>query len=171
LESAAKRLEVVARKAAAVALVDDLFHQEQRALSDQFSQPLAQKIDTYLQCLFGAEARTVVAYEDDAFKGIRLVRSGQAGTCDFETLSVGAREQVAAAVRLAIAELLAAGHDGTLPVVFDDAFAYSDPERVAALQRMLELGASRGLQMIVLTCNPSDYAALGARQTILTPAG
>lgn len=171
LESAAKRLEVVSRRAAAVALVDDLFHQEQRALSDQFSQPLARKIDAYLQCLFGAEARTAVVFEDDAFKGIRLVRSGQAGTCDFETLSVGAREQVAAAVRLAIAELLAAGHDGTLPVVFDDAFAYSDPDRVAALQRMLELGASRGLQMIVLTCNPSDYAALGARQTILTAVG
>jgi DNA repair exonuclease SbcCD ATPase subunit len=170
-ESAAKRLDVVGRKAAAIALVDDLFHQEQRALSDQFSQPLAGKIDAYLQCLFGSEARTAVVFEDDAFKGIRLVRSGQGGTCDFETLSVGAREQVAAAVRLAIAELLAAGHDGSLPVVFDDAFAYSDPERVAALQRMLELGASRGLQMIVLTCNPSDYAAFGARQTILTPAG
>ena len=70
---------------------------------------------------------------------------------------------MAAAVRLAIAELLAADHDGTLPIVFDDAFAYSDPQRVRALQRMLDLGASRGLQVIVLTCNPADYAgwALG----------
>jgi len=55
-------------------------------------------------------------------------------------------------------------------VVFDDAFAYSDPERVVSLQRMLDLGAERGLQIIILTCNPADYAALGARQVLLRPA-
>ncbi|MBN1629150.1 MAG: hypothetical protein JW990_05265, partial [Thermoleophilia bacterium] len=98
-------------------------------------------------------------------------RSAGEGAFSFEELSWGAREQVAGAVRLAIAELLAAEHDGTLPVVFDDAFAYSDPERVNTLQRMLDLAAVRGLQVIVLTCNPSDYAALGARQvTLARPA-
>lgn len=50
-----------------------------------------------------------------------------------------------------------------------DSFAFSDPNRVQNLQRMLDLAATRGLQVIVLTCNPSDYAALGARQTILSP--
>jgi hypothetical protein len=80
----------------------------------------------------------------------------------FDSLSGGAREQVAAAVRLAMAEVLACDYDGCLPVVFDDAFAYSDPDRVNQLQRMLDLAANRGLQVIVLTCNPSDYAALGA---------
>ena len=70
---------------------------------------------------------------------------------------------MAAAVRLAMAEVLAADHEGCLPVVFDDAFAYSDPDRVNQLQRMLDLAATRGLQIIVLTCNPADYAALGAR--------
>ncbi|MCZ7664815.1 MAG: hypothetical protein M5U22_18685 [Thermoleophilia bacterium] len=52
-------------------------------------------------------------------------------------------------------------------MVFDDSFAYSDPERVQTLQRMLDLGASRGLQIIVLTCNPSDYSALRACQVNL----
>ena len=66
-----------------------------------------------------------------------------------------------------MAEVLAADHNGCLPIVFDDAFAYSDPERVQILQRMLDLAASRKLQIIVLTCNPSDYAALGASQTLL----
>jgi len=32
---------------------------------------------------------------------------------------------------------------------------------------MLDLGASHKLQIIVLTCNPSDYAALGASQILL----
>ena len=75
---------------------------------------------------------------------------------------------MAAAVRLAAAELLSADHDGCLPLVFDDAFAYSDPDRVRTLQRMLDLGAAHGLQIIVVTCNPADYASLGARQVILS---
>jgi len=45
----------------------------------------------------------------------------------------GAMEQVAPAVRLAIAELFASDHDGCLTEVFDAAFASSDPERLHAL--------------------------------------
>ena len=164
LEAATEHLKAVSRKAKAIALVDSLFKEEQRALADQFSQPLAKKISGYLQCLFGPDAKAVVTFEDNTFKSIRLVRPAQDEASSFESLSGGTREQVAAAVRLAIAELLAVDHDNSLPIVFDDAFAYSDPERVNALQRMLDFGASRGLQIIVLTCNPSDYAALGARQ-------
>ena len=80
----------------------------------------------------------------------------------FDALSGGAKEQVAAATRLALAEVLAQDHGGCLPVVFDDAFAYSDPDRVQTLQRMLDLAVARGLQVIVLTCTPSDYSGLGA---------
>jgi hypothetical protein len=32
---------------------------------------------------------------------------------------------------------------------------------------MLDLAAANGLQLIILSCNPSDYAALGARQVFL----
>jgi len=166
LESATEHREAVDLKARAIALIDDLFQKAQHTLADRFSQPLAQRITTYLQCLFGPDARAVVRLEDNTL-GIQLVRSARDGAMSFDALSGGAREQVAAAVRLAIAELLAADHDGSLPIVFDDAFAYSDPDRVNMLQRMLDLGASRGLQIVVLTCNPSDYAALGASQIIL----
>lgn len=167
LETAAGRLAGIERKAKAVALVDSLFQQEQRALADRFSRPLAEKIDGYLHSLFGRDAQAIVSFEDNSFKSIELVRSADAGATSFASLSGGTREQVAAAVRLAIAELLAEDHDGSLPVVFDDAFAYSDPERVNTLQRMLDRGAANGLQIIVLTCNPSDYAALGAKQVAL----
>jgi hypothetical protein len=66
-----------------------------------------------------------------------------------------------------MAEVLAADYDGCLPVIFDDAFAFSDPERVIQLQRMLDLAAARGLQVIVLSCNPTDYAGLGAKTVAL----
>ncbi|HCN78449.1 MAG TPA: hypothetical protein DIT13_14805, partial [Verrucomicrobiales bacterium] len=92
---------------------------------------------------------------------------GSAAAIGFDQLSGGAREQVAAAFRLAMAEILAQAHDGCLPVVFDDAFAYSDPERVRRLQAMLDLAARRGLQIILLTCAPGDYALLGAREVTL----
>jgi ABC-type thiamine transport system ATPase subunit len=70
-------------------------------------------------------------------------------------------------MRLAIAEVLVSSHDDCLPLVFDDAFAYSDPERVQILQRMLDHAAVRGIQIIVLTCNPSDYWTLGAKTVTL----
>jgi len=170
LAAANAHLAAVRRKAQAIALVNRLFQDEQRALADRFSQPLAHKISGYLQSLFGADAEAVVRFEDNRLQGIQLVRSAQHAAEPFDVLSGGTREQVAAAVRLAIAELLSADHGNVLPVVFDDAFAYADPERVQTLQRMLDLGASRGLQIIVLSCNPADYAALGARQVSLKPA-
>jgi uncharacterized protein YhaN len=166
--SAEEYVLAVTRKAQAIALVDALFQQEQQALADRFSQPLAEKIGDYLKRLFGPEARAVVSFEDNVFKSIQLVRAASGGSLSFDSLSGGTREQVAAAVRLAIAELLATDHDGSLPIVFDDAFAYSDPDRVNTMQRMLDLGASRGLQVIVLSCNPSDYAGLGARSVMIS---
>ncbi|MFO1490602.1 MAG: hypothetical protein U1F87_06755 [Kiritimatiellia bacterium] len=103
-----------------------------------------------------------IALKETRFEGFSLYRPGFGdGAFDFETLSGGTREQTAAAVRLAMAEVLSEAHGGCLPVVFDDAFAYSDSTRVNQLPGMLDLAARAGLQIIVLTCNPADYSALG----------
>lgn len=162
-EAAETRLIAARRRGEAVRLLDEMFREQQRDLADRFTQPLAETISGYLECLYGAGARAGVVFHDNAFTGLELTRAAGAGTAfRFETLSGGAREQFAAAVRLAVAEVLSAGFGGTLPVVFDDAFAYADPERVRTLQRMLDRAAERGLQVIVLSCNPGDYAGLGA---------
>ena len=168
--SASEHWSVVLRQSQAIALLHELFQEEQRKLAQQFTQPLADKISAYLQCIFGAGARAQVDREDNKFTGLRLFRPGFGNApFDFDTLSGGAKEQTAAAVRLAMAEVLAIDYDGCLPVVFDDAFAYSDPERVNQLQRMLDLAATRGLQVIVLTCNQADYASLGAKTIAIRP--
>jgi len=169
-QAAREHYRSVLRKTEAVKLLNLLFEEQQKVLADRFTQPLAERISDYLKGIFGPAARAVVAFEDGAFKGIQLVRPEHAGALSFDVLSGGTREQVAAAVRLAIAEVLAADHGDSLPVVFDDSFAFSDPNRVQNLQRMLDLAATRGLQVIVLTSNPSDYAALGARQSIFSPS-
>ena len=115
-------------------------------------------------------ARVNVRLENNTFAGLEFVRPEQgAGAFSFESLSAGTREQMAAAVRLAMAEVLAESSDNCLPVVFDDAFAFSDPDRVTTLQRMLDRAAAQGLQIIVLSCNPSDYATLGAKSILLAP--
>jgi uncharacterized protein YhaN len=111
-----------------------------------------------------------VVLTEGGIEQLELVRVGETAV-PFVGLSGGAREQTAAAVRLALAEILAADYDGCLPVVFDDAFAYADPERIESLQRMLDLGAVRGLQVIVLTCTPADYAGFGAREVRLGGVG
>jgi DNA repair exonuclease SbcCD ATPase subunit len=163
LRTAQDHLAHINRKSAAVRLLDQLFEEEQRALSERFTAPFADKISGYLRCLFGHGAAAAITLdEESSFTGLRLIRPTESAAVPFDSLSGGAREQVAAAVRLAMAEVLAANHGDCLPVVFDDAFAYSDPERVQTLQRMLDLAGSRGLQLIILTCNPADYAALGA---------
>lgn len=168
LEAAQTRLSTERRRAEAVRLLDKLFTEEQRSLATRFTQPLADRISGYLECLFGSRSRANVVLNDNEFQGLELVRpSHGGGAFGFDSLSGGTKEQVAAAMRLAMAEILSRGFGDCLPVVFDDAFAYSDPERVQTLQRMLDLAAERGLQVIVLTCAPSDYAALGAKQISL----
>jgi DNA repair exonuclease SbcCD ATPase subunit len=162
------RLVPAKRRAESVRLLNDLFTDAQRALAEQFTKPLADKISVYLQCLFGARGRVDLSIEENTFGDFSLVRDdADGGTCSFDALSGGTKEQVAAAVRLGIAEVLAEGHEGCLPVVLDEAFAYSDPERIQALQRMLDLAAHRGLQLIVLTNNLTDFAGLGAQQVVL----
>lgn len=168
LRNARSQSEREQQRAEAVRLLSELFQAEQRALAEQFTRPLAARISRYLECLFGPGARAEVTLEAQNFSGLHLIRPGHADEAyAFEYLSGGVREQLAAAVRLALAEVLAETHDGCLPVVFDDAFAYSDPDRVQVLQRMLDVAADRGLQIIVLSCNPADYATLGAKQVTL----
>jgi DNA repair exonuclease SbcCD ATPase subunit len=149
------------RRAKAIEKLHLLFSSSREAIDRSLVQPLADRISGYLQCLFGPGTEVRVNLSDTGIQGLDLIRPGDPAF-SFATLSGGAKEQVAAAARLALAEILAADHDGTLPILFDDAFAYTDPSRIQSLHRMLDLAATRGLQIIVLTCTPNDYSAFGA---------
>ena len=169
LESATERRNSIERRARAIKMLRDAFASEQQALSEQFSRPLAGAVSKYLQQIFGATARAGVAVEDGQIGNWTMTRTGE--TFAFDHLSGGTREQVAAAVRLAVAELLAPDHGGHLPIVFDDAFTNSDPDRIRNLQRMLDLAARSGLQVVLLTCDPEDYTELGASTVLLDRPG
>jgi len=155
------------KQASAIARLRDCFVQLSSDRSDQLAAPLRAKAEDYLAAMFGKGTRVSLALADDGegFSDLRVTRPGVASNSfSFSELSGGTQEQVAAAMRLAMAEILAGGSGGCLPIVFDDAFTNSDPERIGMLQRMLDHAATRGLQVIVLSCNPADYHMFGATE-------
>jgi uncharacterized protein YhaN len=149
-------------------LLRDLFKAAQADLSSRYSEPLARSLNRYLEPLLPAGASCQLHYESDAgFSGLQLQRGQE--RFSFGELSGGMREQLGTALRLSMADVLKAGHDDCLPLVFDDAFTNADPVRLARLQQMLALAGARGLQVIVLTCDPQAYTGLDGTTLNLAP--
>ena len=137
-------------------LLQQLFTEAQADLSSRYSEPLAQSISTFLRPLIPDGPVAQLSYDQSkGFGGLQLRRGGD--FYDFHQLSGGMKEQLAAALRLSMADVLKGSHDGCLPLVFDDAFTNSDPERVQIVKQMLGTAVDRGLQVILLTCDPGAY--------------
>jgi DNA repair exonuclease SbcCD ATPase subunit len=168
LRSREQHLEALRLQAEALRRLRDLFEEEQRSMASRLVEPFQERIRRYLGWILGPGADVRVELEGNGFGGLTLLRNeGFATRFGFDSLSGGTREQVAVAFRLAMAEVLAEDHDGCLPIVLDDAFAYSDPDRVKALQDMLFQATKQGLQVIVLTCTPRDYMGLSGAEILL----
>ena len=139
-------------------LLQQLFQDAQADLSSRYSEPLARAIGDYLKPLLPDGQATRLSYDQNkGLQGLQLKRGQE--FYDFESLSGGMREQLAAALRLSMADVLKEAHDGCLPLVFDDAFTNSDPERVDLVKHMLGAAVERGLQVILLTCDPAAYGS------------
>lgn len=156
LETATQEHRNFKRLTDAHKLLQKHFSDAQSELSSRYSEPLAQAISNYLRP-FGPQGPVAhLAYDHkNGFCGLALQRGSESYA--FSELSGGMREQLAAALRISMADVLKDGHDGSLPLVFDDAFTYSDPERIGFVKEMLGNAADRGLQVILLTCDPAAY--------------
>ncbi|MGC6483019.1 MAG: AAA family ATPase [Synechococcus sp.] len=135
----------------------DLFNSARSDLSSRYTTPLSNNIARYLTPLL-TQPDALCSLSYDAKNGLgdlRLQRDGL--TLPFANLSGGMKEQLNAALRLALADTLRAGHDGCLPVLFDDAFSNTDPERLQAVLSMLRKAADDGLQIVVLSCDGEPY--------------
>jgi uncharacterized protein YhaN len=156
LETAEVEHQQLLRVIDAHKLLKDAFDEAQADLSSRYSDPLASAIGDYLRPLVPDGQVARLDYDQNkGFQGLQL-RRGQ-DFYAFDTLSGGMREQLAAALRLSMADVLKGAHDGCLPLVFDDAFTNSDPERIDLVKRMLGTAVDRGLQVILLTCDPAAY--------------
>jgi uncharacterized protein YhaN len=168
LEAASTDYESIKRLTDAQKLLQQLFLEAQADLSSRYSEPLAQTIGSYLRPLVPDGPVAQLSYDQaKGFGGLQLRRGGE--FYDFQQLSGGMREQLAAALRLSMADVLKGSHDGCLPLIFDDAFTNSDPDRVQLVKTMLETATERGLQVILLTCDPTAYGAF-ADQVVDLPA-
>lgn len=159
LESRLDDQERLEKEAGMLTLLRRLLEEEQNAMATQYTAPLTERIGRYLAQVFPDTPQISLSY--DARSGFQQLRwrRGNEAAFGFDMLSTGAREQFAAALRVTMAEVLAEAYDGTLPVLFDDAFANSDPERQAGVYRMLQQAADQGLQVILLTCDPASYSS------------
>lgn len=176
-EIARRRHAEIEQRAQAVRRLRELFEKRRHEMADLVAAPLCKKAEEYLDSLFGSGSKVSIKKAGEKFEDLAVARRSVGGMpFDFDVLSGGTREQVGATWRLAMAEVLAAGDNGDvatadacLPMVFDDAFVNSDPQRIEAVQRVLYLASRRGLQIIVLSCNPKEYANFAARQFDLPP--
>lgn len=151
----------IERRIAALQLLQTLFLAAQDDLASRYGAPLTAALGPYLLALGqAADAPQMQLDPQLGFADLLLRQDGE--SFGFERLSGGMREQLASALRLALAEVLLPAYDGCLPLVFDDAFTNTDPQRLALIKQMLALGVSRGVQVILLTCTPADYLELTA---------
>ena len=156
LEAAEAESERIHQQADAWALLQRLLHQARREIAERYSEPLGQAIGRYLTDLGPTQQQVSLGFDPKAGFGELQLQQGE--QCfDFAELSGGMREQLAAALRLAMAEVLQPAYDNSLPLVFDDAFTNSDPERLSGLGEMLRKGSEAGIQIVLLSCNPRDY--------------
>ncbi len=141
LEQAQRHHGALKRLSDGQLLLRDLFKAAQADLSSRYSEPLAGAINRYLEPLLPAGARCQLRYESESgFSGLQLQRGQE--RFSFSELSGGMREQLGTALRLSMADVLKAGHDGCLPLVFDDAFTNADP--AAAGPAPADAGPGRG---------------------------
>jgi len=133
------------------------FQQARRDLSTRYSVPLRQSINRFMAPFLqeGSDGCELSVDPSDGLNALRLQRSGR--SFDFAQLSGGMKEQLNAALRLAMADALRGSHDGCLPLLFDDAFTNTDPKRLDSVLIMLRQAVDLGLQVVVLSCDPEPY--------------
>ncbi|MDR1426270.1 MAG: AAA family ATPase [Bifidobacteriaceae bacterium] len=130
-----------------------------RAQAQQrYVAPFTEQIDRLGRAVFGKDFRAQVSSDL-----VIQTRTLGGRTVPFESLSAGAQEQLALIGRLACAALVDPA-DGA-PVILDDALGFADPERLKALGVILN-DVGHSAQVVLLTCQPQRFAALGGARVV-----
>ena len=159
-EAAAHRLASIERRAVAARVLRETLHRHRDEARRRYAQPFAEQLTRLARTVFGPDVEFTLS--DDLEVETRSIGDT---AVPLESLSGGAREQLAILTRFAIANLVSReGPDGTVPVpvVIDDALGSTDPSR---LQLMATLFSDMGRtgQVMVLTCVPQRYSRVTDR--------
>lgn len=153
LDSSREQLERLHRAAAAAKLLHDTFTRYRDDAQARYAAPFRERIERLAELVFGSEVQVEVSAD------LQIIsRTLHGATVPFESLSGGAREQLALLGRLACAQLVSA--DGGAPLILDDALGFADPERLRALNLVLSR-VGRDAQVVVLTCQPERFSHIG----------
>ncbi len=155
LERRRARLERLERDARAWDLLVRELAAAERGAKEAFLRPVLERVEPFLQLLMpGAK----VALDEETLEITGIKRGAHHEP--FESLSVGAREQLSILVRLAFAVYL---QEKGVPsvVILDDALVYADDDRFDRMLLALRKTAET-VQVIILTCRARDWRPLGA---------
>jgi len=160
--------ELSDRRAEAADLLYRTLARHRDAAKRSYVAPFREQLEGFGRIVFGSDLSIEVDYQD-----LRVVgRTLDGVTVPYESLSVGAKEQLSLLARLACAVLVSrpGTADAGVPVIIDDALGNSDPARLERLGAVLSM-AGRQVQVIVLTCVPDRYRNVGAATVIRFPVG
>jgi len=157
IEARIRHDHLTSRAAAAKALYDTFVRHRQEA-RQRYNQPFRARIEQLGRIVFGSTF--AVTLNDDLSIGTRKL---DGTTLAFGQLSTGAQEQLGLLARLACAMLVSA--DGGAPVIIDDALGWSDPGRLDRMGAAIS-SAADDCQVIILTCVPDRYSAVGKARTV-----
>ncbi|MGH3357760.1 MAG: hypothetical protein ACRDO7_03080, partial [Nocardioidaceae bacterium] len=158
LEQAENALSRVEARADAARLLHDTLQRHRDTARQRYVAPYKRAIESLGRVVFGDDLSVEIA--DD----LTIVsRTSRGRTVAFESLSGGTREQFAILGRLAAAGLVDPA-DGA-PLVIDDAFGHADPDRLERIAAVLNQ-AGRDTQIVILTCHPERFRAVGSAATV-----
>lgn len=159
LERAEGVLTRVEARADSARLLHDTMQRHRDTARQRYVGPFRKAVESLGRVVFGDDVTIDVTDE------LTIASRTVAGrTVAFDSLSGGAREQLAVLGRLAAADLVDTA-DGA-PLILDDAFGYADPERLERIAAVLS-SAGRTTQIIILTCHPERFRSVGGDDTAI----
>ena len=153
-----KRLAVLNRKAQAARMLYTVLEEHRSSAEKDYSIHFAKFINDLAKSFYGEDVHFEVS---DSFEIIsRRMGSTEVDVAD---LSTGAKEQLAILIRLALTQIVQVGEP--FPVILDDEFAHSDPDRIAMMNNIFsDFGDDQ--QFIMLTCTPEKFSGYKPVKTI-----
>ncbi|WP_019970826.1 AAA family ATPase [Mycobacterium sp. 141] len=153
-EHATAQYRQVHRRARAAEMLRSVMSRHRDATRQRYADPFRLEVQRLGRLVFGED------FDVDVDSDLRIcTRTVSGRTVPYESLSGGAKEQLAIVSRLAGAALVA--KEDNVPVIIDDALGYTDAERLVKMGAVFDAVGGDG-QVIVLTCSPQRYAGVGA---------
>jgi energy-coupling factor transporter ATP-binding protein EcfA2 len=158
IEDHKKRLNVLNRKAQAALMLSEVLNKHKESAEKNYSIHFAKFLNDLAKSFYGTDVEFEVS---ESFRILsRRIGSTRVNVAD---LSTGAKEQLAILIRLALTQIVQVGEP--FPVILDDEFAHSDPDRIAMMNNIFsDFGDDQ--QFIMLTCTPEKFSGYKPVKTI-----